>query len=463
MLRKPLFWLLAFAFLHGVWYAIIVHPWQAPDEYLHYEYTRLIDTERTLDLWAEHRTSDIQRPVADSMWTFQHYRYRLIPTPPEAEFRTYRTPLGSTNFTPQPPLYYLLSLPIYWLMRTRSVLVQLYILRLFSVLLLCLTVWITYRLAKLIFSTEKDSWFVLFPAAFAAILPQYTFISASYNNDNLAPPLIAASLYALIKGYKEESKPGWLILAAVFGLLAITAKRTSVAILPILGLALIFYALRWLRSGNRWVRIIAIAILVGTALLFVATILFLLHPPVLPPDLARHLRLSPDALVRLVSFFDNPPLISGHPWSHFADLTIESFWGFFGWKTLHIPPIWVSLLKSTTIVLLVGILVGTVRNIIQAKSERQPHLPFSILILTTGLVFSLMAMAAQNLVAPAHYAPQGRYLFPFISGIAILAAWSWRSFWPESAQHKALLGGWFFLAIFDLVCWGFVIIPAWYT
>jgi hypothetical protein len=98
-----------------------------------------------------------------------------------------------------------------------------------------------------------------------------------------------------------------------------------------------------------------------------------------------------------------------------------------------------------------------------AKSERQPHLLFSILILSAGLIFSLMAMAAQNLIAPAAYAPQGRYLFPFISGIAILAAWSWRSFWPESAQHRALLGGWFFLVIFDLVCWGFVIIPAWYT
>ena len=463
MLRKPLFWLLALAFLHGAWYAIIVHPWQAPDEYLHYEYTRLIDAERTLDLWAEHRSSEIQRPVADSMWTFQHYRYRLIPTPPEAEFRTYRTPLGSTNFTPQPPLYYLLSLPIYWLMRTRPVLDQLYILRFFSVLLLCLTAWLTYRLAKLIFSTEKDSWFAFFPAAFAALLPQYTFISASYNNDNLAPPLIAASLYALIKGYKEESKPGWLLLATVFGLLAVTTKRTSVAILPILGLSLIFYALRWLRSGKKWVKIVAAVILIGALLLFVAIILFLLRPQVLPQDLARHLRLSPDALVRLASFFDNPALLAGHPWGHFANQTIESFWGFFGWNTLHVPPIWVSLLKGTTIVLLAGILVGAVRNIIREKTERQPHLQFSILILSAGLIFSLITMAAQNLVAPAHYAPQGRYLFPFISGIAVLAAWSWRSFWPESVQHKALFGGWVFLAIFDLVCWGFVIIPAWYT
>ncbi len=120
-------------------------------------------------------------------------------------------------------------------------------------------------------------------------------------------------------------------------------------------------------------------------------------------------------------------------------------------------------MKGVTIVLLAGVLVGTVRNIIQAKSDRRPHLLFSILILTAGLVLSLAFMAAQYLVAPAHYAPQGRYLFPFISGIAVLAAWSWKSFWPESTHHTAMLGGWFFLAIFDLVCWGFVIIPAWYT
>jgi hypothetical protein len=117
----------------------------------------------------------------------------------------------------------------------------------------------------------------------------------------------------------------------------VTAKRTSVAILPILGLALIFYALLWRRSVKQWVKIVATLILVGASLTFIAIILFVLKPPMLPQDLARHLRLSPDALVRLTTFFDNPALLAGHPWSHFADLTIESFWGFFGWKCFFLP------------------------------------------------------------------------------------------------------------------------------
>jgi hypothetical protein len=462
-LRKPLLWLLLFTFFHGAWYAAIVHPWQAPDEYLHYEYMRLIDAEHTLNLRAEHRTSEIQRPMANSMWTFQHYRYRLLPTPPEEEFQSYPTPLGSTIFTPQPPLYYLLTLPLYWTTQSWPVASQLLVLRLFSILLQCATVWITYELAKLIFPAVKDHWFLLFPAAFVAILPQYTFISSSYNNDNLAPPLIAASMFMLIKGYKDQARLRWFVLASVLGVLAIVTKRTSIGILPILGLALIAYTLLWLRSDRRWVRIMAMICLVSIALLLIASILFLLHPPSLPPELARHLRLSPSALISLSSFLQNPSTDGNLPWVYFANFTLESFWGYFGWLTLQVPPLWISIFRWITLLLTVGLFIGMVRYYKTSKTERPPMLPFSMLLFGSGVAFSLLAMAAQYLLAPAYYPPQGRYLFPFVSSIAILGAWSWRSFWPQSAQRKALTTGWFFLAIFDIVCWGYVIIPAWYS
>ena len=168
---RALRWLLIFAFLHGAWYTFLVLPWQAPDEFLHYEYMRLIDAKKSLNLHAEDRSADIQWPIARSLWTFEYFRYRNLPTPPQDWYLSTPTPVGSTVFSPQPPLYYLISLPIYWALGGQSLVTQLYALRLFSVMLLCVTVWLTFLLARQILDCEKREWLALFPAATVAVLP----------------------------------------------------------------------------------------------------------------------------------------------------------------------------------------------------------------------------------------------------------------------------------------------------
>jgi len=462
-MRKPLPWLLLFTFLHGLWYAVIVHPWQAPDEYLHYEYMRLIDARRTLDLRAEDRSSAIQWEVAESMWEFEHYRYRLLPTPPEREFRSYPTPLGSRVFTPQPPLYYLVTLPIYKLIARWSTLSQLYVLRVFSVLLQVATTWLTFELSRRIFSRERDRWMAIFPAAFIAMLPQYTFISASYNNDNLAPPLIAASLLMLVRGYQTPKSLGWFALAGLFGALALTAKRTAVGILPVLFLALIAYALSWLRSDRRRARINAIALLALLSLLALAGVLASMSPPTIPAQIARHLRVSPDALVSFSASLKSLSVVEQVNWRWFAGTILASFWGNFGWLTIPAPAAWLSLWQWGTGLLVAGVIIGWIRYAHAPRLERSPLIPFALLLAIGGLIANLCAMLAQYLISPQFYPPQGRYLFPFISILAILGAWSWASFWPEAQKKGAFLASWMLLATYDLVCWGFVLLPTFYA
>lgn len=462
-MRKPILWLLGFTFLHGLWYTAIIHPWQAPDENLHYEYMRILEAERTLSPTYEDRSSEVQWSVAESMWDFQHFRYRLLPTPNEAEFRSDPKPLGDRNFTPQPPLYYLLSIPIYWATRSWSVLGQLYVLRMFSVLLLCATVWLTYRIGRLLFSTEGSDWPALIPAAMIALLPQYTFISASYNNDNLAPPLIALSLLLLVEGYQDPPRLRSLAAASAVGVLALAAKRTAVGILPVLGSALFLYGWRWQRSDEPRFRWLGRAALAVPILLLVLVVVLLVEPPPLPRGLARLLRLSPHALVALSNRLAGPTQLAAVDWPRLGNYTLTSFWGQFGWLTLPAPAGWLKALRWATLALLVGINVGLVRYWRGGRHGPEARIPFAVCLGIVGIASTLAAMLAQYLIAPQVYPPQGRYLFPFISAFGFLAAWAWRAYWPDRAQKPAGLLAVAFLAAFDVAAWGFVILPAWYV
>lgn len=460
--RSPLFWLLLFTFLHGLWYAFIVHPWQAPDEYVHYEYLRGFINERSLDPFSDGRSGTVQHEIIDSMLDFQHFRYRQMPLRTEAELYDNPTPLGGVRLYPHPPLYYLLSLPFYALGSLGGPLTQLYFLRMFSVVLMTLTAWLTYRLAAQIFGDQAGSLLPFFPAAFVALLPQYTFISSSYNNDSLTPPLIAAALYFIVRGYKRSGALPDFALGLGFGLLAILAKRTAIGILPVLAIALLAYAWIWTTSANRWLRLAGGSIWAASAMLLIVVVTYLLRPPTLPPDLARLLRMNPNALVQFSQLFTTLSFRSVD-WGWFFSFMVESFWGYFGWLTLRLPQILREILLIVSGLLAFGLLGALARLLQVERIDRHRLSLFAGALLLVGVLSTLAAMLALYLLTPETYPPQGRYLFPFLPALAILGTWSWRSFWPGSWRAASMWLALFLLAALDLYAWAYIILPGWYS
>jgi len=451
--HRALWWLVLLTLVHGLWYVAIVHPWQAPDEYLHYEYLRLLDTHRTLALTARDRSSAMQWEIAESMWLFQHSRYRLMPTLPENDLRAIRLPLGSLNFTPQPPLYYLISLPLYWAVASLPVLDQLYVLRLYSVALQSLTVWLTYHLARLIFPQAARQSIPLTAAVVVALLPQFTFISASYNNDNLAHPLVTAALFALLRGIRQRGDFCWLAIALVCGGLSLAAKRTAFGIVPVLGIGLLVYGVLWLRSNSWLFKIAGLVTLTAIVAGLVGLVLVLVAPISLPPALAGMFRLSSETLIALTAYGRDFARLSEVDWNWAAHLTLESFWGQFGWLTIHLDPAMIAGAGWITGLLAVGCVVGMVRAAIMPRGQGDMFRAFALLLFSAGLLFTGLGMAAQYLLAPSWYPPQGRYLFPFIAAFAILGVWGWQAWLPRRWQAQGTLLGLGLLVIFDTVSW----------
>jgi 4-amino-4-deoxy-L-arabinose transferase-like glycosyltransferase len=456
ILRQPIFWILLLAFFHGAWYAAIVHPWQAPDEYLHYQWVRLMDATRSVAITPQDMSSTIQWEVADTMWVFEHHRYRLLPTPPESLYRSLPMPLGP-YYNTQAPLHYLLSLPIYWATSSWPVVAQLYVLRLFSVILHVATVWLTYKLAKLIFQGppsrgQVSQTIALSSAGVVALLPQYTFISASFNNDNMTSPLVAATLFAMYKSVQEQGRLRWLLLASILAILAVTAKRTAIGIVPLMGLVVIACGLLWWRSGRPVLRV-AGALIVGLPVVgLVGLVLILTNPAPIPAQLAGMLRLGTGALLQLAGYLNDPiQRVNRLDWSSWSHFVLESFWGQFAWLTIRLDPLVIDATEWVTKFMMTGCILGALRAFRSWRSPGSGLRAFALSTMALGLLITGALMAAQYVLEPIYYSPQARYLFPFISAFGILAIWGWRSWWPGKWQDPATLLGLGLLVLLDVI------------
>ena len=156
-------------------------PWQNPDEPAHYNYIAHIATERQLPVL---RMGDYDEAYLE--------RLKAEKFPPDLSIDPVRYE------SHQPPLYYLLAVPVYWLSQGRPL-----GLRLFSVVLGGGVVLLVFLCARA--AVPGSPHIALGAAAFAAFLPMHVALMASVNNDALAELLIAGTVLALLRWQRLEA------------------------------------------------------------------------------------------------------------------------------------------------------------------------------------------------------------------------------------------------------------------
>jgi hypothetical protein len=183
----------------------------------------------------------------------------------------------------------------------------------------------------------------------------------------------------------------------------------------------------------------------------------------LPADLARLLRMDPNALVRFAGLVRTSSTLKGVDWRWFTSFAGKSFVGWFGWLTLPLPPALLSAVSGLGVLLGAGILVGLLKHARTPPRARQAWIHPAALWIGVGIAATVGSMVALYLNNPDWYPPQGRYLFPFLPALAILTVWGWHALWPRKLQPVALGALLLAALLFDLACWGYVIIPAFYS
>ncbi|MBK9125046.1 MAG: glycosyltransferase family 39 protein [Chloroflexi bacterium] len=372
--------ILALYLIVAVSYATATPPWQAPDEPAHYNVVRQLAEDGAYPL------------IEDGDWN-QAYLEQLKAArfAPELLAR-----LDTVQFEDhQPPLYYLLLVPVYNVSGG-----DLVALRVASAAMGLIVVLAAYAVAA---RTMPDRPAVaLGTATLVAFVPQHVHILASVNNDALAWALVGWILWASISHAAGGRVPAWAL-----GVLVGIALLTKTTAYLMAGVALLAVVLRPHERGLRGRMTAASAYLVVA--LGIGAVWWLRNIGVYGfPDflgLAAH-----DAVViGQTRTADYMAKLGTGPYFEMAfETTVTSFIGQFGWMALPIQT-WVLAIYGAIAA------VGTAGAI--ALRALRHSTPRAWLLMGVTGVLALLMLVYYNMQFVQF---QGRYVYPILIPLAAL-------------------------------------------
>ena len=313
----------------------------------------------------------------------------------------------------------------------RDAILALHLLRFYSTALGVATILGVYAVARLCFPAQRRV--ALLAAALTALNPQFLFVSAGINNDNLLVPLCTWSLYLMFRSVCRGLTPTMSALTGVFIGLASLTKVGGVLMLPVAGLAILFAAWRHHRRGAAAIRPLSFIIRRG-------------------PLVAGHcLLVVVSALVvggwwylRNALLYGDPTLIEHHlaivsrrdptPLSHILYEIPSIFYSYWGRFTCDISPgAWYYAFWG--LVVLAG-LAGLAVRWRRLSSRQRIH----AFLLAIWFLLVFFGWFRWNLSASG---VQGRLLFPATVSLSVLVAGGF-AFWTRRIRwlDKILLLGW---------------------
>ena len=463
--------LLGLSLVRGVIYSAIAPPWQAPDEFRHFEYIKLLSQERHL-LTARGTSLALQKEIIASMikhdyWRFGYFRFPFDPKNPPQSFKEIIWP-ADPYWLFHPPLYYTLGAISLALLGQGDIDLQLYVVRFISVILGTLVILVAFLTAKQLF--PKDDSLVIAIPAFIVFLPMHTFIMGAVNNDNLAELLVSLFIFVLTKILKDGLSPLRIASAALLIVLGLLTKRTAILGIPVLATAVLLYfweggfhfSFNLSKKGAGLLAGIVILVVLSGILSWEASpglwksFLSALRPYLILIPGADFSKLFTSKGITLLALY--------------VQSLFESFWGRFGWMKIRLDPIWYRTMALVSMAAIVGMNMFVIRAFRKRRAlalwQKKCLLLFFLCV-----VFAIVIAMFYGVRVWAHFQsfqpterpkPQGRYLFPAIIPIATLFTLGLRELAPIR-YHKlwllACVGG---FIIFDSISLIGYIIPFFY-
>jgi 4-amino-4-deoxy-L-arabinose transferase-like glycosyltransferase len=470
----PLAALLGTVALVGIAWALLLPPWQSPDENSHFGYAQLLaerfelpaktgkplfSTEQDLAQSRSNSDQTAQSLVTRPEWSEEAYdRWQAADRelPDSARGDGGGPNPASTN----PPLYYLYETPAYLAASGGDIFARLYLMRLFSVVLLLVTAAAAWLLAGELFGPVRP--LQLVAAAVAGLQPMVTFIGSSVTPDGLLFALWSIAFWLGVRILKRGLRG--VEAVALFGVvgLAVTTKATSYALLPAALFVLAVGVMRLRRQAVPGTAAIAVTALLAFAVPaggWLATARALDRPAVnqvatVPGKPAPTITsFSVRDLGSYLWQFYLPKLpfqnrYGGMPDLPVYDIWLKGGWGAFGWLEIEFPaPVYV-VLAILTVAILAAAAAAVVRALPRIDWAVAVFLALAVLTLLAGLHWTEF----RTLVGGSGPFNQGRYLLPLIpiAGAATAAAVSLLPARRRALGAGVAVGGLLVLQLFSL-------------
>ncbi len=340
---------------------------------------------------------------------------------------------GPTTAATHGPVYYGVMTVPYRLAGGASIWTQLTVMRLFSALLSALTVLFVLLAAREV--APRRPLFAVGAALLVALNPMFTFIGASVNND--VGVNAAAALFVLLvmrSARRGLSIPLAIGLGATLGILPVI-KGTSYALYVVAAVALL--ALLVSRRNRK--------VVAGIAATVVVVVLVQVVWSTIAAGFGRTTFTTPGggAPVTGASLWDTAGLSVGYLWQIFLPVMpwmydhypfhewpaytiyVVRGWGSFGWYAIDFPAIVYQTIIAGTVATLACAVVFVRRRFAWLKAN------FVMVVTLLALPILVIAAVERAFSTPEQrtvIAEMGRYAFPAIGALAILAAGAWWAF-----------------------------------
>lgn len=440
--------LLVLTFTHGLIYATVTPPWQAPDETGHFEYAWLIARLGRLPTQDDLSPTLEEQLVASLYeWRFGEFTARALPAimpsrlqdlPPSVFARQSR-PVLDHNFSLAYLWQALFLLPV----RGQDLTLQLLAARLSTVLLNVGIVW----LAFLTFSELAPRSRILSVSMTLVVVfaPQHTFINSMVGDGPLAELMSCLVLYCWVRLFVRGARVPE-VLGIVIGTVAgIWSKATALILLPVdIVLALVWL---WRTFRDRWGWRQRAGLIAGCVGLGIGLWALSWSAPGqrLYAALARPLAGQPPQWVDVRGITFGQALLLSH----------DSFWANFGWMAAPVTARWYGVLLLFAALAVVGWIFGS--------RERRDFPPGSVALMSLAFFITLLTFVGTALLFPrlGAFQFQGRYLFPAMIPAAFLLVGGWSRLLP-AGRLPALFASVAFFVLFDAWCLWMTIVPFFY-
>ena len=429
----------------GIVWALLVPPWQTPDEVQHYAYAEVLAENLRLPQIpppgaAGSHEGSADQSIADNAVGAGRGAFHPGSAPPEwnpAAWATYRAterahpaPSRADGGGPNPaginpPLYYLYSDMAYFFDHDGTAFGRLYTMRLWAVLLVALNALAGWLLAGEILGRRRLP--QLACGAVAGLLPMETFIGASVNPDALMVPLWTLALWLGARVIIRRAPIRDVVALGLVAAAAVLTKYTSYALLP----AVLFAVLvGWLRrppeQRMRTLRQLAIASLA----LFIPLLGWVGLATALGRSTINMVSAGPrPAPFKLGQFFSyvwefylpRLPGMSPFPWARPGlgayDLWVREGIGTFGWLVVPLP----GEVYAAAGAVAGALALAALWFVARLRSRTAFWLLGFLAIALIALLGGLHLTDYRSLVSGQGPALQGRYLLPVIGllGLAV--------------------------------------------
>ena len=298
-----------------------------------------------------------------------------------------------------------------------------------------------YRLGRIVFPERAG--IALAMMGLVAFTPQFLFLSASINNDNLVILLSAWTVMLLAKWLCAKELPGWLSLAGLGLLLGLgaLAKFSGLLLWPLAGGTLLWLAwrekrLRWLFPAGVFVFGLALAV---SGWWFLRNLQLYGDLSALAPHL------------EIMETRDGLPKLRGLL-AEFRGLRY-SFWALFGWFNILVPEPFYWLMDALALVGLLGFVLFLIRSL----RRQSPGSRAALLMLMAWVGLVAIALVRWTLLTTGS---QGRLLYPALPAIALFLVVGWAELVPDRLQRVVGIAALVAWTVWGVLCPVLFIRPA---